>query len=476
MKSINTVAGTGNPVKITDLATLWENINMCLIGRTGNTATIISGCEYDGSEMKEGIIFFKNIAYTLFDPVPDGYYIYAQSVQDENRTYEDGTVHQFYYNNVINSSDSGTETTLGTLIGIVSYDTVNEWTWTRVAADSITNEMLTQGCVHANNISNGSVTALKLGDNSVITSKIASKTISGDKIANGAVGTTQLANGSVTTDILSDNAITIPKLSAQSIIDSKIVTQTILNRSLSTGCVDSRVLAAGAVEESNIADFSVSQFKLMDSAVGTDQIMDQAVTAAKIASKTITGSQIANNAIVTSNLDEECVLGGIGGSIERESITDYNLASNCVKTPKISDNAVTTEKLASYAVTKAKIHPTALIPVADVLEYDLSDTPTVNVSSVNQILIFTGNPSNTTVEIDPILNFISFAGSKNIYYFNPTLSTNEFVDIYVFGQKVITLTGPSNKPVRVTQVFYTDGPSSSCYLDVELIDYFYKKN
>lgn len=370
MKSINTVAGTGNPVKITDLETLWDNISMCLIGRTGNTATIISGCEYDGSEMKEGIIFFKNIAYTLFDPVPDGYYIYAQSVKDENRTYEDGTVHQFYYNNVINSSNSGTETTLGTLIGEINEENISAWTWTRIADSSITTGMLAPNSVTNDILDDYSVSARKIIDYSVQTSKIANMSVTDGKLANGAVtartiaagavGYTQLADGavstqklaeesvgtnnlidkSVTTDILADSAVTTPKIAANTIIDAKLVGQTILNRSLSTGCVNTRVLADKAVTTAKLEDGSVTSIKMAMGSVGGDIIADKAVTGAKIADKTITSEQLGEDAIV----------GGIGGVIAPETISMYNMGVNCIGTPQLVDGAVTGLKVAAEAI------------------------------------------------------------------------------------------------------------------------------
>lgn len=371
MKSINTVAETGNPVKITDLATLWDSMMMGLYGRSGDgIATILSGCEFDGAVMDIGVIFFNGEPFTLMEPASAGQYLYAQVKQEDNRTYEDGTVRPFYTNRVINVSDSGTETTLGTLIGEIDEENISAWTWTRIADSSITTGMLAPNSVTNDILDDYSVSARKIIDYSVQTSKMANMSVTDGKLANGAVtartiaagavGYTQLADGavstqklaeesvgtnnlidkSVTTDILADSAVTTPKIAANTIIDAKLVGQTILNRSLSTGCVNTRVLADKAVTTAKLEDRSVTSIKMAMGSVGGDIIADKAVTGAKIADKTIMSEQLGEDAIV----------GGIGGVIAPGTISMYNMGVNCIGTPQLVDGAVTGLKVAAEAI------------------------------------------------------------------------------------------------------------------------------
>lgn len=371
MKSINTVAGTGNPVKITDLATLWDSMMMGLYGRSGDgIATILSGCEFDGAVMNIGVIFFNGEPFTLMEPALAGQYLYAQVKQEDNRTYEDGTVRPFYTNRVINVSDSGTETTLGTLIGEVEPDNYANWTWVRIPDFSLTNDKFADDSIMSNNIGANQVGTTHLTQNAVTTPKILNLNVTADKLANGAVtaraiaagavgynaledgsvtqqklaeesvGTNQLIDGSVTNDILADNSISISKLQSNSIIDAKIVGQTLLNRSFSTGCVDTRVLADKAVTTAKLEDGSVTSIKMAMGSVGGDIIADKAVTGAKIADKTIMSEQLGEDAIV----------GGIGGVIAPETISMYNMGVNCIGTPQLVDGAVTGLKVAAEAI------------------------------------------------------------------------------------------------------------------------------
>lgn len=500
MKSINTVAGTGNPVKITDLATLWDSMMMGLYGRSGDgIATILSGCEFDGAVMNIGVIFFNGEPFTLMEPALAGQYLYAQVKQEDNRTYEDGTVRPFYTNRVINVSDSGTETTLGTLIGEVNDDNASDWTWTRIANDSITNIMLTQGCVYTQNLENGAITSGKISNNAVVTSKIANFNVTDEKIANGAVtdraiatgavtnaklgkwsvgtnelqeesvGTNQLIDGSVTNDILADNSISTPKLQANSIIDAKIVGQTLLNRSFSTGCVNSRVLADKAVTTAKLEDGSVTSIKMAMGSVGGDIIADKAVTGAKIADKTIMSEQLGEDAIV----------GGIGGVIAPDTISMYNMGVNCIGTPQLVDGAVTGLKIAQSTITANNIVSGTIskeklmsgATARDMVLVDVSLSPTYNINKINTVYLFTGSPSTTVIQSD--LNFGAAnppVGSSNIYIYKIVVPPSGQIEINLAGETIKMLTTSDNPALMVTQFFGNNDLRSKTFMVLQELD------
>ena len=500
MKSINTVAGTGNPVKITDLATLWDSMMMGLYGRSGDgIATILSGCEFDGAVMNIGVIFFNGEPFTLMEPASAGQYLYAQVKQEDNRTYEDGTVRPFYTNRVINVSDSGTETTLGTLIGEINEENISAWTWTRIADSSITTGMLAPNSVTNDILDDYSVSARKIIDYSVQTSKIANMNVTDGKLANGAVtartiaagavGYTQLADGavstqklaeesvgtnnlidkSVTTDILADSAVTTPKIAANTIIDAKLVGQTILNRSLSTGCVNTRVLADKAVTTAKLEDGSVTSIKMAMGSVGGDIIADKAVTGAKIADKTITSEQLGEDAIV----------GGIGGVIAPETISMYNMGVNCIGTPQLVDGAVTGLKIAQSTITANNIVSGTIskeklmsgATARDMVLVDVSLSPTYNINKINTVYLFTGSPSTTVIQSD--LDFGAAnppVGSSNIYIYKIVVPASGQIEINLAGKTIKMLTTSDNPALMVTQFFGNNDLRSKTFMVLQELD------
>lgn len=103
--------------------------------------------------------------------------------------------------------------------------TVAPYTTAVIAPDSITTDMLQDGCVtepklhddavSTNKIVLNAVTADKLATNSVTTNKITDLNVTEGKIANGAVTNTKLGTNSVSTIKIQDSAITYAKLNAE---------------------------------------------------------------------------------------------------------------------------------------------------------------------------------------------------------------------------------------------------------------------
>lgn len=298
IKNINVISGTGNPVQMQDLQNLWSAINS-LLRSTKTPISIVAGFatanNNTGTNIGEGIICYQGQAYYLAaDVAKIGQYLYANTIQDEQRVYEDGTTRYTYQDYVVNAAANASASGIGTLIGQATAANLAAW---KVGV-----------------LSDGSVTAAMLADGAVTTPKLANSAVSTAKIADGAVGSLQIGVEAIKNGNIQDGQITGSKLADQSIPGSKLSNKTI---------------------------------------TGT-QIADKAITAEKIADATITGTQIAGGSItneeildytidasmkmVPSSVDESCIAAAAVGSRQ--------LQVAAVNTPAIMNKAITLEKLA----------------------------------------------------------------------------------------------------------------------------------
>lgn len=298
IKNINVISGTGNPVQMQDLQNLWSAINS-LLRSTKTPISIVAGFATanndTGTNIGEGIICYQGQAYYLAaDVAKIGQYLYANTIQDEQRVYEDGATRYTYQDYVVNAAANASASGIGTLIGQATAANLAAW---KVGV-----------------LSDGSVTAAMLADGAVTRPKLANGAVTSAKIADGAVGYTQIGSQSIKNGNIQDGQITGDKMANQSIPGSKLVPKTI------TGA----------------------------------QIADQTITAQKIADATITGTQIAGGSItneeildytidasmkmVPSSVDESCIATAAVGSRQLQ------VAS--VTTPAIMNKAITLEKLA----------------------------------------------------------------------------------------------------------------------------------
>lgn len=308
IKNINVISGTGNPVQMQDLQNLWSAINS-LLRSTKTPISIVAGFatanNYTGTNIGEGIICYQGQAYYLAaDVAKIGQYLYANTIQDEQRVYEDGTTRYTYQDYVVNAAANASASGIGTLIGQATAANLAAW---KVGV-----------------LSDGSVTAAMLADGAVTTPKLANSAVSAAKIVDGAVGSLQIGVGAIKNGNIQDGQITGSKMADQSIPGSKLSNKTI------TG--------------TQIADKAITAEKIADGAVGYAQIADGAVTAGKIESETITNEEIANKSIIANQKLEN-------GSIEEAqygtaSVSTRALQVNSVNTPAIKNGAVTLEKLA----------------------------------------------------------------------------------------------------------------------------------
>lgn len=298
IKNINVVSGTGNPVQMQDLQNLWSAINS-LLRSTKTPISIVAGFatanNNTGTNIGEGIICYQGQAYYLAaNSAKIGQYLYANTIQDEQRVYEDGTTRYTYQDYVVNAADNASASGIGTLIGQATAANLAAW---KVGV-----------------LSDGSVTAAMLADGAVTTPKLANSAVTAAKIAGGAVGSLQIGVEAIKNGNIQDGQITGSKLADQSIPGSKLSNKTI---------------------------------------TGT-QIADKTITAEKIADATITGTQIAGGSIaneeildytidasmkmVPSSVDESCIATAAVGSRQ--------LQVAAVNTSAIKDKAITLEKLA----------------------------------------------------------------------------------------------------------------------------------
>lgn len=298
IKNINVISGTGNPVQMQDLQNLWSAINS-LLRSTKTPISIVAGFATanndTGTNIGEGIICYQGQAYYLAaDVAKIGQYLYANTIQDEQRVYEDGATRYTYQDYVVNAAANASASGIGTLIGQATAANLAAW---KVGV-----------------LSDGSVTAAMLADGAVTTPKLANSAVTTAKIADGAVGSLQIGVAAIKNGNIQDGQITGSKMADQSIPGSKLNNKTI---------------------------------------TGT-QIADKAITADKIADATITGTQIAGGSItneeildytidasmkmVPSSVDESCIATAAVGSRQ--------LQVAAVNTSIIKNGAVTPEKLA----------------------------------------------------------------------------------------------------------------------------------
>lgn len=155
LKKINTIAGTGNPVMMRDLRYLWEGV-MSACTQVGPQTSIISGFAISNGQIGEGIISFNGNPYYLPPMIAAvNQYLYAQEVQDDPRVYENGATHDFYTNYVVNASNDGAATGIGTLIGHATEANITLWKSAFIAPKAISGSQIADKTITGANIADG---------------------------------------------------------------------------------------------------------------------------------------------------------------------------------------------------------------------------------------------------------------------------------------------------------------------------------
>jgi hypothetical protein len=404
IKNINVISGTGNPVQMQDLQNLWSAINS-LLRSTKTPISIVAGFatanNNTGTNIGEGIICYQGQAYYLAaDVAKIGQYLYANTIQDEQRVYEDGTTRYTYQDYVVNAAANASASGIGTLIGQATAANLAAW---KVGV-----------------LSDGSVTAAMLADGAVTTPKLANSAVTTAKIADGAVGSLQIGVEAIKNGNIQDGQITGSKLADQSIPGSKLSNKTI------TGT------------------------QIADKAITAEKIADATITAAQIAAETITNEEILNHTInaadkmVPSSVEESCIATAAVGSRQLQ------VAS--VTTPAIKDGSVTGAKIAEGTIPESKmtapgvlyLEPTTVVPNAMLSNYKLN-------------IIKIGNIGST--HVNAVMPAQQLPGTPVRIFIEHTFSENAVVDIRLSNVGVVA--GAINISNAVTgmyaEIFVYDG-------------------
>lgn len=280
IKNINVISGTGNPVQMQDLQNLWSAINS-LLRSTKTPISIVAGFATanndTGTNIGEGIICYQGQAYYLADDVAKiGQYLYANTIQDEQRVYEDGTTRYTYQDYVVNAAANASASGIGTLIGQATAANLAAWKVGVLSDGSVTAAMLADGAVTTPKLANGAVTSAKIADGAVGYTQIGSQSIKNGNIQDGQITGSKLADQSIPGSKLNNKTITSTQIAPETITNEEILNYTI-------NAADKMVPAS--VNESCIAAAAVGSRQLQVAAVDTHTIKDKAITPEKLAPK-----------------------------------------------------------------------------------------------------------------------------------------------------------------------------------------------
>lgn len=290
IKNINVISGTGNPVQMQDLQNLWSAINS-LLRSTKTPISIVAGFATanndTGTNIGEGIICYQGQAYYLAaDVAKIGQYLYANTIQDEQRVYEDGATRYTYQDYVVNAAANASASGIGTLIGQATAANLAAWKVGVIADGSITGAMLADGAVTTAKIANGAIIDKKIANyaigtnaiqnNAINASKIVDRAVDNSKIGLKVINSTNIADGGISTVNIADKAITADKIANATITNEEIANKTI---------IASQKLENGSIEEAQYGTASVSTRALQVNSVNTPAIKDGAITLEKLANK-----------------------------------------------------------------------------------------------------------------------------------------------------------------------------------------------
>lgn len=185
--------GVKRPLKVEDLANIWEGLNSALAQGTDTTPRILCGFNVDNNILTPGAIAYKGKIYINdSEDIALGDTIYGvEESTGDNRVMGDGTTQLFSYARRV-GLDSGVAGAV--LIGEASTDNLNLWRKAYIPV----------GGIGTNEIEDGSITQ--------------------PKIAMGAVGNNELEDESVTNDKLAELSVGYRVLAKQAIMQDNIAT------------------------------------------------------------------------------------------------------------------------------------------------------------------------------------------------------------------------------------------------------------
>lgn len=313
IKNINVISGTGNPVQMQDLQNLWSAINS-LLRSTKTPISIVAGFatanSSTGTNIGEGIICYQGQAYYLAaNSAKIGQYLYANTIQDEQRVYEDGTTRYTYQDYVVNAADNASASGIGTLIGQATAANLTAWKVGVIADGSVTTAMLADGAVTTPKLAAQAVTSAKIADGAVGYAQIGTEAIKNGNIQDGQITGSKLADQSIPGSKLSNKTITGTQIADATITAGKIAAETITNEEIANKTIiANQKLEDASIEEAQYGTASVSTRALQVNSVNTSIIKDGAVTGSKIADDAISGEKIEEGTIPESKMTAPGVL------------------------------------------------------------------------------------------------------------------------------------------------------------------------
>lgn len=302
IKNINVISGTGNPVQMQDLQNLWSAINS-LLRSTKTPISIVAGFATanndTGTNIGEGIICYQGQAYYLAaDVAKIGQYLYANTIQDEQRVYEDGTTRYTYQDYVVNAAANASASGIGTLIGQATAANLAAWKVGVLSDGSVTAAMLADGAVTTPKLANSAVTTAKIADGAVGSLQIGMEAIKNGNIQDGQITGSKLSNKTITGTQIADKAITADKIADATITGTQIAEGSITNEEILDYTIDASMkMVPSSVDEFCIGTAAVGSRQLQVASVTTPAIKDGSVTGAKIAEGTISGIKIEDGSI-----------------------------------------------------------------------------------------------------------------------------------------------------------------------------------
>lgn len=313
IKNINVISGTGNPVQMQDLQNLWSAINS-LLRSTKTPISIVAGFATanndTGTNIGEGIICYQGQAYYLAaDVAKIGQYLYANTIQDEQRVYEDGATRYTYQDYVVNAAANASASGIGTLIGQATAANLAAWKVGVLSDGSVTAAMLVDGAVTTPKLANSAVTTAKIADGAVGSLQIGVEAIKNGNIQDGQITGSKLADQSIPGSKLNNKTITGTKIADATITSAQIAAETITNEEILNYTINAAdKMVPSSVDENCIATAAVGSRQLQVAAVNTPAIKDGSVTGAKIAEGTISGIKIEDGSIPESKMTAPGVL------------------------------------------------------------------------------------------------------------------------------------------------------------------------
>ena len=471
IKNINVISGTGNPVQMQDLQNLWSAINS-LLRSTKTPISIVAGFATanndTGTNIGEGIICYQGQAYYLAaDVAKIGQYLYANTIQNEQRVYEDGTTRYTYQDYVVNAAANASASGIGTLIGQATAANLAAWKVGVLSDGSVTAAMLADGAVTTPKLANGAVTSAKIADGAVgytqigsqsikngniqdgqITgSKMADQSIPGSKLSNKTITGTQIADKAITAEKIADGAVGYTQIGSQSIKNGNIQDGQITGSKMADQSIPGSKLSNKTITGTQIADKAITAEKIADGAVGYAQIASGSITAGKIEAGTITNEEIANKTIIANQkLKNDSIEEAQYGTA---SVSTRALKTGSVDTSSIKDGAVTLKKLADKISVLLPDNITS-IPhnISSTIDFPEGTIGTLNIPAnpSNEAIIvrLVLSPSGLLVHHWTMLVFKNSAGPFRIVFsgasinampFNlPQSAINCILDIYFYPQ------------------------------------------